>query len=103
MTQQECRATVQSCRGRIRKAKAKVELNLSRNVKGNKQGFYKYVNIKKMTRENVGPLLNATGEDSKYHSSLREGKKKDLGNYRLVSLTSVPAGEKSSCKAFPNI
>ncbi|PKU48851.1 dynein heavy chain axonemal-like [Limosa lapponica baueri] len=62
VTQQEYRAIVQSCRGRIRKAKAKVELNLSRSMKGNKKGFYKYISSKKMTRENVGPLLNGAGE-----------------------------------------
>lgn len=59
--QQEYRATVQGCRDRARKAKAKVKLNLWRNVKDNKKGFYKYVNSKKMTRENVGPLLNGAG------------------------------------------
>lgn len=47
MTQQEYRATVQSFMDRVRKDKAKVELNLSRNVEGNNKGFYKYVNSKK--------------------------------------------------------
>lgn len=47
VTLEEYRATVQSFRDRFRKAKAKVELNLSRIVEGNKKGFYKYVNSKK--------------------------------------------------------
>lgn len=47
VTQQEYRATVQSFMDRVTKAKAKVELNLSRNVEGNNKGFYKYVNSKK--------------------------------------------------------
>ena len=31
------------CRDRIRKAKAQMELNLARDVKDNKKGFYRYV------------------------------------------------------------
>jgi len=33
-------------------------VNLARDVKGKKKVFYRYINGKKKTRENVGPLLN---------------------------------------------
>ncbi|KAK4829028.1 hypothetical protein QYF61_001803 [Mycteria americana] len=46
----------------VRKAKAQMELNLARDNKDNKKGFYKYVGDKRKTRENVGPLLNKTGD-----------------------------------------
>jgi len=31
------------CRDKIRKAKAQMELNLVRDVKNNKKGFYRYI------------------------------------------------------------
>ena len=40
VTQEEYRAAVRACRDSIRKAKADLELNLSRAGKGNKKGFY---------------------------------------------------------------
>ncbi|GAB0187514.1 F-box only protein 11 [Grus japonensis] len=43
------------------KAKALIEINLARDVKGNKKSFYRYVSDKRRTRENVGPLQNETG------------------------------------------
>lgn len=56
-TQQEYKGTVQACRIRIRKAKPHLEVNLARDVKGNK-GFHKYSSSKKTIRENDGSLLN---------------------------------------------
>ena len=41
------------CREKIRKAKAQLELNLAAGVKGNKKLFYKYINSKRRTRENL--------------------------------------------------
>lgn len=38
----------------VRKAKAQMELNLARNVKDNKKGFYKYIGDRRKTTENVG-------------------------------------------------
>lgn len=35
-----------------------VVLSLTRNVKDNKKRFYKYINSKRKTKENMGPLLN---------------------------------------------
>lgn len=40
------------CRDAIRKAKARLELNLARDVKS-KKGFYRYVGEKRKIKENV--------------------------------------------------
>ncbi|CAM4715659.1 unnamed protein product, partial [Lepidochelys kempii] len=42
----------------IRKAKSHLELQLARDVKSNKKGFFRYVSNKKKVKESVGPLLN---------------------------------------------
>ncbi|KAK4827148.1 hypothetical protein QYF61_015102 [Mycteria americana] len=49
-------------RDRVRKAKADLELSLARDVKDNKKGFYKFINSKRKTKENMGPLLNVARE-----------------------------------------
>ena len=46
----------------IRKAKALIELNLARDVKGNKKSLYRYISDKRKTRENVGPLWKEMGD-----------------------------------------
>lgn len=53
MTQEEHRVALWSCSNRVKKAKADLELNLARNVTGNKEGFYSYVSnsIRKTERE----------------------------------------------------
>ena len=38
------------CRDRIRKANAQVELNLARDVKDNKKGFYRYIGRRRQTK-----------------------------------------------------
>lgn len=54
--------TYQSMKGdAVRKAKAHLELNVESNVKDNLKGFFKYINSKRKTRENTGPLLNEVG------------------------------------------
>jgi len=53
-TWEEYRNIVRACR----EAKVHLELNMARDVKDNKKGFFKYFSIKQNTRENVGPLLN---------------------------------------------
>ena len=45
MSWEEYRAVVSVCRERIRKAKAQMELNLVRDVKDNKKGFYTYIGM----------------------------------------------------------
>lgn len=62
MTQEKYTFAVQSCKDEMRKAKANLELNLGRDAKGSKKGFYKYMNSKGKTRESVSALLNRAGE-----------------------------------------
>lgn len=45
----------------MKKAKAHLELNLAKVVKDNKKGFFKLINSKIISRENIGPLLNGKG------------------------------------------
>ncbi|GAB0199980.1 mitochondrial enolase superfamily member 1 [Grus japonensis] len=56
------RETVRAARDEVRKTKALIELNVAKDVKGNKKSFYRYVRDKRRTRENVGPLRNETGD-----------------------------------------
>jgi len=60
-TWEEYRNVVRECRDATRKAKAHLELNLARDVKNNKKGFFNYISSKRTTRDNVGPLLNEAG------------------------------------------
>ncbi|GAB0189782.1 mitochondrial enolase superfamily member 1 [Grus japonensis] len=59
---EEYREIVQAAREQVRKAKALIELNMARDVKGNKKSFYRYVSDKRKTRGNVGPLWKETGD-----------------------------------------
>jgi len=59
---EEYREIVRVAREQVRKAKALTELNLVRDVKGNKEAFYRYVSDEKKTRENVGPLRKEAGD-----------------------------------------
>ncbi|PKU31717.1 rna-directed dna polymerase from mobile element jockey-like [Limosa lapponica baueri] len=45
----------------MRKARECLELNLAKDVKDNKKGFFEYSSSKRKTRDNVGPLLNEVG------------------------------------------
>ncbi|PKU39968.1 hypothetical protein llap_9736 [Limosa lapponica baueri] len=47
----EYREIVQAAWDHVRKAKAQAELNLARDVKGNKQSFHRYVSDKRKTRK----------------------------------------------------
>ncbi|CAM5108800.1 unnamed protein product [Eretmochelys imbricata] len=58
MTRKEYKNIAQACRSEIRKAKSHLELQLARDVKSNKKGFFRYVSNKKKVRESVGLLLN---------------------------------------------
>ena len=60
-TWEEYRNVVRACRDAMRKAKVRLELNLTRDVKDNKRGFLKYVSSKRKTRGNVEPLLKEVG------------------------------------------
>ena len=52
----------QNCRDGIRKTKAQMELNLSRDVKNNNMEFFRYVGQKRQARDSVVPLINEEGE-----------------------------------------
>ncbi|GAB0183494.1 hypothetical protein GRJ2_000814700 [Grus japonensis] len=60
-TWEEYRNVVRVCRNAARQAKAHLELNLARDVKDKKKGFFKYISSKRKTRENAGLLLNEVG------------------------------------------
>ena len=59
---EEYREIVRVARDQVRKAKALIELNLARDVKGNKKSIYSYVSDKRKTSENGGPLQKETGD-----------------------------------------
>ena len=59
---EEYRAVVHVCRDRIRKANAQVELNLARDVKDNKKGFYRYIGRRRQAKEGAPPLMKGSGE-----------------------------------------
>ncbi|CAM5148340.1 unnamed protein product [Eretmochelys imbricata] len=61
MTREEYKNIAWACRSEIRKAKSHLELQLARDVKSNKKGFFRYVSNKKKVKESVGPLLNEGG------------------------------------------
>ena len=52
---EEYRDTARLCRNRVRKAKAQLELNLTRDARNNKKGFYRYVRQKRKVKESVPP------------------------------------------------
>jgi len=58
---EEYREIVQAARDQIGKAKALLELKLARDVKSNKNEFYRYVSDKRKMRVSVGPLWKQTG------------------------------------------
>ncbi|CAM5100848.1 unnamed protein product [Eretmochelys imbricata] len=61
MTREEYKNIAWACRNEIRRAKSHLELQLARDVKSNKKGFFRYVGNKKKAKESVGPLLNEGG------------------------------------------
>jgi len=90
-TWEEYRNVVRTCREATRKANAHLELNLTRDIRDNKKGFFKYISSKQKTKENVGPLLNEVGvlvtEDTE---------KAELLNAFLASVFTVKAGPQES-------
>ncbi|CAM5151080.1 unnamed protein product [Eretmochelys imbricata] len=61
MTREEYKNIARACRNEIRRAKSHLELQLARDVKSNKKGFFRYVGNKKKAKESVGPLMNEGG------------------------------------------
>ncbi|KAK4829953.1 hypothetical protein QYF61_008084 [Mycteria americana] len=54
-------AVVCLCREKTRKAKAQLELKLASVVLDNKKGFFKYVNSRRRSEENIGQILVEDG------------------------------------------
>ena len=52
---EENRAAVQMCRNGVRKVKEKTELNLVKDVKNNRKGFFRYLGQKTQAKESVLP------------------------------------------------
>ncbi|PKU32580.1 nedd4-binding protein 2-like 2 [Limosa lapponica baueri] len=52
---EEYRDSAWLCRDEVKKAKAQLELNLERDAKNNKKGFYRYINQKRKAKESVHP------------------------------------------------
>ncbi|CAM4607923.1 unnamed protein product [Lepidochelys olivacea] len=61
MAREEYKNIARACRNEIRRAKSHLELQLVRDVKSNKKGFFRYVGNKKKAKESVGPLMNEGG------------------------------------------
>ncbi|CAM4491188.1 unnamed protein product [Caretta caretta] len=61
MIREEYKNIAWACRSEIRKVKSHLELQLARDLKSNKKGFFRYVSNKKKVKESMGPLLNEGG------------------------------------------
>ena len=58
---QDYEDAVRLCREKIRRTKAKLELNLAAAIKDNKNSFYKYIKNRRRGKENQHPLLVGGG------------------------------------------
>ncbi|KFQ81576.1 hypothetical protein N335_14481, partial [Phaethon lepturus] len=65
------------CRDEVRKAKAWLELNVARDAKNNKKGFYRCVSQKRKVKESVPPWMSKTGR----HVTMDEQKAEVLDNF----------------------
>ncbi|GAB0207135.1 mitochondrial enolase superfamily member 1 [Grus japonensis] len=90
-TWEEYRNVVSVCSDETRKVKAHLELNLARDVKDKKEGFFKYISRKRTTRENVGPLLNEVGA-----LVTEDTEKEKLLNAAFASVFTAKAGPQES-------
>ncbi|XP_039374503.1 butyrophilin subfamily 1 member A1-like [Mauremys reevesii] len=90
----------QASRDKIRKAKARNELQLARNVSNNKKGGFKYVRQKRKFRDGMSPLLN---EEDQLQNELEWRKaRNETDDITLDAGTAHPnlsiAGDKKSLK-----
>lgn len=56
------RDIVQVCKATARNAKTYLQLNLVKDVKGNKKGLYRQITSKKKNSEGMDPLINRLGD-----------------------------------------
>ncbi|GAB0180024.1 hypothetical protein GRJ2_000467700 [Grus japonensis] len=84
---EDYRDAARLCREKIRAAKAQLELKLASTVGDNKKGFFKYVNNKRRTRENIGLLLNKNG-----HLTNRDIDKAETFNAAFTSVFNTDDG-----------
>ncbi|PKU49591.1 rna-directed dna polymerase from mobile element jockey-like [Limosa lapponica baueri] len=97
-TWEEYRDVARLCRDEVREAKAQLELDLARDIKKNKKGFYRYINQKRKVKENVPPLLSSNGE----LVSTEEEKAEVLNNFFASVFTGNPSPP-SSCIDGPQV
>ena len=90
-TWEEYRNVVRVCRDAKRKAKAHLELNLARDIKGNKKGFFKYISSTRKTEDPVGPVLNKVGA-----LVPQDAEKVELLNASFASVFTAKAGPQAS-------
>jgi len=57
---EEYRGAAWLCRDGVRKAKA--QLNLARDARNSKKGFYRYVSQKRKVNKSIPPLMSKTGK-----------------------------------------
>ncbi|GAB0206495.1 mitochondrial enolase superfamily member 1 [Grus japonensis] len=86
-TWEDYRDAVRHCREKIRVVKAQLEFKLDSTVKDNKKGFLKYVNSKRRTRDNIGPLLDEVG-----HLTNRDVDKAEMFNAFFASVFNTSDG-----------
>ena len=59
---EEYRDAVWMCRDGVRNAKAQMELNLARDLKNNKRGFFRYIWLKRQAKESISTLIKLKRE-----------------------------------------
>jgi len=90
-TWEEYRNIVRACREATRKAKVHLELNLARDVKDKKKGFFNYISSKQKTSQNVGLLLNEVGA-----LVMEDAEKAEILNAFFASVFTAKAGPQAS-------